>query len=155
MFRVRCTKNCFHSMSLNSIFRDSIMTVLKRADAALRAVNNAAEKSRKDFGEISSHRFINCARHVRTLLLHSLSSRGSASLRRMAYDLQIRIGLGPHQLRTIAPFCILLRDSGDKHHPFAGAEHWSFMHLRLRPLCALHNTLPHLSRPTWTKFTGL
>jgi len=30
--------------------------MLKSADAALHAVNNAAEKSRKDFGEISSCR---------------------------------------------------------------------------------------------------
>jgi hypothetical protein len=108
--------------------------MLKSADAALHAVNTAAERSRKDFGEISSRRFINCARHVCTLLLHSLSFRGSDSLRTMAYHLNIRIGLGARQLRALAPFCALLHNTGDKHHPFAGAEHWLLMHLRLRPL---------------------
>ena len=98
--------------------------MLKSADAALHAVNNAAEKSRKDFGEISSCRFTNCARQVSTHLLHSLTFRGSASLRTMAYDLRIRNDLGPLQLRALAPFCSLLRDPGDKHHP-CGAEHLS------------------------------
>jgi hypothetical protein len=58
--------------------------MLNRADAALHAVNNAAEKSRKDFGEISSRRFITCARHVCTLLTHSLELFPWLCLRAMA-----------------------------------------------------------------------